>query len=127
VIEKEVRLKVAARVIVWVKLRIFIPYGNRCCKIHLSDGKFKEEAMQQIKAVRGSSLMTGKMVSSWLSSITDVFSKPRRILDFELPSELTNDDYEMILGVSRANFDILIGHCQSSIKRSRNRFKFNFK
>jgi hypothetical protein len=114
------RVTIEARVDIWIRKRIFIPLGNRCCKHHLSDGIFKEEALNLIKP-GPSALMTGQMVATWISTLTEVFSKPRMILDFEGGSPLTNDHYEMLLGVSRENFDTILELCQKSIKRSRNR------
>jgi hypothetical protein len=116
------RVQLEARVGAWVKRRIFIPSGNRCCKEHLVDGLLKEEALSQIKPGRSSALMTGKAVASWIFILTDVFCKPRCILDFEGTSPLTNDDYEMLLGVSRENFDRIMEQCQMPMRRSRNRY-----
>jgi hypothetical protein len=116
------RVTIEARVDMWIRKRIFIPVGNRCCKHHLSDGIFKEEALNMVKLGRDSALMTGQMVATWISTLTEVLSKPRKILDFEGGSPLTNDDYEMLLGVSRVNFDTIFELCQKSVKRSRNRY-----
>ncbi|OXA38533.1 hypothetical protein Fcan01_26735 [Folsomia candida] len=42
-------------------------------------------------------------------------------MDFSKDSRLTNSDYEMLLGVSMDNFDVLLAHCQGSVRNSANR------
>jgi hypothetical protein len=56
------RVTIDARVDMWNRKRVYIPLGNRCCKHHLSDGIFKEEACNMIKP-GPSALMTGQMVA----------------------------------------------------------------
>jgi hypothetical protein len=121
------RVNSEERIDVWIKKRIFIPLGTRCCKHHLINGIFKEEALDMIKVGRSSALMKGQMIGTWLSTLTDVFSKPRKILDFEGGSPLTNDDYEMLLCVSRENFDKILEQCRTSVKSSENRYNESVK
>jgi hypothetical protein len=115
------RISIEARLDVWIKRKLFVPAGNRTCIDHLSNGKFKDEALSSIKPERSAALMTGNVVSSWIHTLTDLFAKPRKLLDFNDSAQLTNEDYRALTGVCKEDFEVLLEHCKAALKSSKNR------
>ncbi|OXA46688.1 hypothetical protein Fcan01_18211 [Folsomia candida] len=118
-----VRTRIKRRAIIEVFLRrgILIPENNRCCKDHLEDEILKPEDMDAIEVEKPYSTLTGKQVAKWLTTLRKLATEKKLPIDFSKNSSLTNSDYEMLLGVSMASFEILLKHCEGPLRNSPNR------
>ncbi|OXA46405.1 hypothetical protein Fcan01_18813 [Folsomia candida] len=118
-----VRTRIKRRAIIEVFLRrgILIPENNRCCKDHLEDEILKPEDMDAIEVEKPYSTLTGKQVAKWLTTLRQLAREKKLPIDFSKNSSLTNSDYEMLLGVSIASFEVLLKHCEGPLRNSPNR------
>ncbi|OXA46662.1 hypothetical protein Fcan01_18834 [Folsomia candida] len=118
-----VRTRIKRRAIIEVFLRrgILIPENNRCCKDHLEDEILKPEDMDAIEVEKPYSTLTGKQVAKWLTTLRQLATEKKLPIDFSKNSSLTNSDYEMLLGVSIASFEVLLKHCEGPLRNSPNR------
>jgi hypothetical protein len=115
------RISLENRMDIWVRTRIFVSPGNRHCAKHIENGRLTDESLSAIKVKKAYSYLTGTEVSAFLHALTDLHLKPRKILTFDEDSGLTSGDYHMLLGVSRENFDLMMGCIKGPIKSSKNR------
>ena len=79
----------------------------RCCREHLADGVFNNEALQVITSTKDGVLLSPNQVTRLLSEMTKQAKRNVGLLSFDLDSRMTSDDYEMILGVTKEQFEIL--------------------
>ncbi|XP_062587204.1 uncharacterized protein LOC134248846 [Saccostrea cucullata] len=99
-----------ARFNVFLNCEVIVPAGSRCCPNHLEDGDFKSDVLPRIKATSESFLSR--------TAITDLIKRLRATaqhnkncrIDFDNSSNLTDNDYLTLTGISRDAFDEL---CES--------------
>ncbi|OXA46806.1 hypothetical protein Fcan01_18239 [Folsomia candida] len=115
------RIKKRAIIEVFIRRGILIPENNRCCREHLHGEMLKEDVLTSLVSARDSSSLTGEQVSKWMVTLRGIITEKKLPIDFSKDSRLTNSDYEMLLGVSIDNFDVLLAHCQGSVRNTANR------
>jgi len=116
------RIPNSARIDLFIRARIHIPEKNRVCKLHLLQGYFTEEAKTFIKATKPDTEVNGQQVSKWLNELADRLIQPRRPIDFNLPSQLTEGDFKLLTGIGEAAFNHLLEVLrESKMRESGNR------
>jgi len=115
-----IRVKAQVRIDTWMKIGVYIPDKNRMCEHHTTEGYLNEDALKQVK-VKSSTKMTSEEISKWFGLLTCEAKKTRKIIDFEPSSPFKSEDYELLLGVSRANFDSMMNFISGAVKTSENR------
>jgi len=103
----------------YIKTGIMIPQNNRCCDLHLDNGKIKPDVLLNLKHQNDHSHMTGAQVSKWLNIMRSEIITNRRILDFQ-KQNYDDSVYDMFLGLRKANFEVLHSEC-TGIRNSKNR------
>lgn len=109
------KIPISARLDVWLKLKVFIPPNNRICTNHLEFGIFLEECLNTIQPMRNYSLMNESTISKWILQITDLVAVRQAPLNFDKESVYTEEDYSMMLGVSKEQFEILLEFVKKDI------------
>jgi len=112
------RVPLTAVIDTWMNKQVFIPPSNRCCKMHLENGKLKKEIV--LSPQKKDSEISGTQLSKLMHGIASYFAKNRRTLDFD---GVNYDDqvYGMLLGVSKQNFEELYKVTCKDMRNSRNR------
>jgi len=116
------RVPYSAVIDAWIQKRIFVPPKNRCCKSHVAEGLFTLEAFQQIKATKSFAVTTGIEMSKWMHVVTDQLLVPKNLLDFEPTSRLTDKDFDMLLGLSKLQFEELFKYVSSDLRNTKLRY-----
>lgn len=109
---------------VWIEKTIMIPHENRSCGSHLSGKEFTDAAMQEITPTTHGVLMSDEELSHWildLSQMCKMNKEKRKRFDFEDPKNVPEEDYPILLGVTKANFDTMLSIIKSSLHKSVNR------
>jgi len=116
------RVPYLAVIDVWIQRRIFVPPKNRCCKSHLAHGLFSREALSAIEATNSHVVTTGLEMSKWMQALTDQFLVSRNFLDFEPSSRLTEAEFDMLLGLSKKQFEELFSYTTHSLRNTKLRY-----
>lgn len=109
------KIPISARLDVWFKLKCFIPPNNRICGEHLENGIFTLECLNQIKPNRNYSLMNETTISNWITQISNLNSLQKEPLSFDKGSIYTEEDYSMMLGVSKEHFEIMYQYIKNDM------------
>lgn len=109
-----------ARMDVFVRKEIVIPPGARCCAGHLVSGKLSDDAVQKIKTNDGV-LLNRTSVLTIIQSLREMaFEHPH--LDFDDISSMDDEDYKVLTGFSRVEFQDIVSSV-TSINSSKSRSK----
>jgi len=122
------RIPTEALLQAWSEVEVFLPHGNRCCKSHIKESLFNEEALHTLKsstALKSYTVMNRNRLMSWIKDLTQFLKTQRSILNFGRDTRFTSTDFEILLGVSKENFETLFQCCNKDIKNSKNRYKLN--
>jgi len=113
------RIPFAAIFEAYIKTGIMIPQNNRSCETHLTDGKINQEVLANMKAYSKHSVMTAIQVSKWMNMMRSEIITNRRVLNF---SNQNYDEtvYDMFVGLTKSNFEILHAECEG-MRSSKNR------
>jgi hypothetical protein len=109
---------------VWIEKNILIPHENRCCASHLAGKQFTDGSMDEIVATRRGVLMTDEQLSRWILDLSELCKKnkeQRKRFDFEAPNNVKDDDYHLLLGVTKPNFETILSIIKSGLHKSQNR------
>lgn len=113
---------------VWEEKNILLPQNNRCCSVHLINGKFSSEALDEIVSNKSGVLMNDEQIAAWILELstkpTNKYKKNVRF-DFEKEDELSEDEYKTLLGIGKEQFKILFNYIKGHIKDSCNRHPKN--
>lgn len=91
---------------VLVRKEIVIPPGARCFAGHLVSSKLSDDAVQQIKT-NDSVLLNRTSVLNIINSLREMaFEHPRLDLDDE--SSMHDEDYKVLTGFSRGEFQDIV-------------------
>jgi hypothetical protein len=118
------RIPKAALSQVWIEKNILIPHENRCCGSHLVGKEFSDEAMDQITATTHGILMTDEELSRWildLSLLCKTKQEKRKRFDFNDSKNIKDEDYPLLLGVTKQNFETMLSMIRSKLHKSQNR------
>jgi len=111
-----------ARVQMYKETGIRIPKNNRCCKSHLANKRFTPEVLKEKIILTEDTNMDSEEISEWIADLTGLAFKKGPLIDFEYNSDLTEEDYQILTGYSKVDFDVIMGYCKSlhsSINRSK--------
>ncbi|CAF3216884.1 unnamed protein product [Rotaria sp. Silwood2] len=106
---------------------ILISFGSRCCEKHISAGYLNAGALQRIRKEENKCYLTMEEFIDMLviiknafllkvSTIEDFRNAP--LLNFDDLTRITSDNYYVLTGLSRANFDNLCSRIPSSALRN---------
>jgi hypothetical protein len=104
------RLPKSAQVQAWIEKTILIPHNNRCCPEHLDGKNFSEEALAMIEGKKEGVLLSDDELATWILNMTSHCKKQlgkRRRIDFDNTNNVLASDYNLLLGISKDNFEIL--------------------
>lgn len=118
------RIPATALMQAWRIRRIKIPRENRCCSEHLVNGKLTPMSLQLINPSKEYTTMSAEAVTEFIHDLTDEISKSQLAVDFNTNSNLTSDNYKLLLGITREQFDDLMTYCKT-VKSSPNRSSRN--
>jgi len=113
------RVPLSAVIDTWMNMQVFIPPSNRCCKIHIENGKLNKNIV--LRPQKQSAEISGTQLSKLMHGIASYFAKNKRTLDFD---GVKYDDqvYQMLLGVSKQNFEDLFKVTSKDMRNSKNRY-----
>jgi hypothetical protein len=94
----------------WIKKKVYVSRKTRCCKSHLQNKRFTDESLAMITGKKNEVTLTDKEIVQWVNDITSEALRPGRFADFGVNSDMTSDDYKLLTGLSREEFDALHGH-----------------
>lgn len=102
---------------------VWIPDGARCCASHLVDRQIKSEEFDKIKptSIRTQEL-TAADVDVLLNKSRDLLKNQKRLFNFDNPRDMSDDDYQLLTGLSIHDFNDFVDIISSSnIRHSSNR------
>lgn len=95
-----------ARFRAYIQSEIFVQSGSRCCPVHIENGLLSKDAMEKIKASKGSSHLNRSSILELLQQAREeVLKKENTRLDFDDPMSLSDTDYLSLTGLTRDQFD----------------------
>jgi hypothetical protein len=95
--------------------------GSRCCPRHIEDGILSKEAMDKIKASKGSCHLNRSAILELLQQVREeVLRKNEKRLDFDDPMGLSDLDYLNLTGLTREQFNDIMENI-NNIKPTKNR------
>jgi hypothetical protein len=91
----------AERKMIFMKRDIFIPAGNRCCKVHLYDDHLSLEALLQVTAVEFDvALLDTNAVTELLNDCHKTI-QGMKTFDFDDPTSFSSKSYYNLTGLDR--------------------------
>jgi hypothetical protein len=74
---------------VWEEKNILLPQNNRCCSVHLINGKFSSEALDEIVSNKSGVLMNDEQIAAWILELsTKPTNKYKKMLDLILKRKM---------------------------------------
>jgi len=107
----------------WIRRQIFIPSKNRCYKSHLTNGIFTQETIDNLQPTKSYAEVTGTEMSKWMKVVTDQLLIARNIFDFEPNSRMSEQDFDMLVGLSKTQFEDLFSYVEKSLRNTKLRYK----
>lgn len=100
-----------------------LPHENRTCFDHLNGDKFSEEALERIKPTKDGVLMSDEKLTNWILEMTLLVKKQlkRKRVDFDDIENVPMEDYKLLTGLSKADFELLLEYLKGNLNNSRNR------
>ena len=108
----------------FVKKKIFVTFGSRCCADHLTDGGFlKEECFSQIDVYKEEKTFNKFQMECFFKSVSSSYKRTNSI--FAKFGDMKNLDPELCESITTLTKDefILLNSCLPSIKNSNRRSK----
>lgn len=112
----------SARYDLFLKRGIIVPYGSRCCGIHIeNDGHFTIDAAESIVTRNELSSFNRTDIKDLLESIRETANKnSQKRIDFDSPDGLSNEDCFILTGLNHDNFVDICSHIKPSALRDTN-------
>lgn len=91
---------------VFFSRNVWIPEGARCCASHLNNHRLTTEAIDLVKpfAILNAQLSSAD-VQLLLCNAQKLLQNDKKRFSFDDPRDLNDDDYRLLTGLSRNNFD----------------------
>ncbi|XP_061176014.1 uncharacterized protein LOC133184966 [Saccostrea echinata] len=103
---KLISLSNQARLHVLIIGEIIIPSGARCCTGHLINGKLSEKAIENIKTSEGV-MLNRTAVYNIIQDLREIVFRNSR-LDFDDEGNMDDDDYKILTGLTRREFEDVV-------------------
>lgn len=103
---------------VWLRKKIYISTGSRCCKEHLLGKEFNQESMALIEGTQNHIRLTDEELVEWIDAITNEATRTKLPIDFNEDSKMSNEEYEVFTGLNRQQFDDLLTFCRADLRNS---------
>lgn len=98
----------------WVINNIWLPANNRCCPHHIIEGRFTEEAVKTLRGHSKKGAWLSKLeIQEWLSHYQMKAHENRVDVD---SSNMQDEDYELLFGVNKTNFDDLFASIKENLR-----------
>ncbi|CAF1977187.1 unnamed protein product [Rotaria magnacalcarata] len=110
------------RYLLLLKKNIFIPEGARFCPDHVTNRRFKSEAIDKIAPYSTQMKKVNAVDVQLLLSNCQMLYEDKKRFDFDNSQSMSDDEYRTLTSLSKSQFDDLIGRLsQSNILNSSNR------
>ncbi|CAF0935192.1 unnamed protein product [Didymodactylos carnosus] len=105
-----------------LKKNVFIPEGARCCSDHVTNRRFKSEAMDKIAPYSIQMKKLNAVDVQLLLSKWQMLYKNKKRFDFDNSQSMSDDEYRALTSLSKSQFDDRIRRLsQSKMRNSSNR------
>ncbi|XP_021965136.1 uncharacterized protein LOC110860413 [Folsomia candida] len=102
----------------WLRKKVYISPGSRCCRDHLMGNMFTESTLQLIEGTRDNVRVTNSELVEWIDVITEEAIRKELPINFNADSKMTSEEYEIFTGLSREQFDSVLQYCREDIRNS---------
>ncbi|CAF4608076.1 unnamed protein product, partial [Rotaria socialis] len=110
------------RYLLLLKKNIFIPEGARFFPDHVTNRRFKSEAIDKIAPYSTQMKKVNAVDVQLLLSNCQMLYEDKKRFDFDNSQSMSDDEYRTLTSLSKSQFDDLIGRLsQSNILNSSNR------
>ncbi|XP_055997806.1 uncharacterized protein LOC125683246 [Ostrea edulis] len=109
------------RTAVFVEHNILIPSGNRCCPVHLKDGRFTNDAIHQLPTTEQAFINRTTILSLLQQMRFLCHRNEKSHLDFDDLQTLTDADYMALLGLNKDNFQTVCDSLKHQVKQTPSR------
>lgn len=74
--------------------------------------------MELIEGTQNYILLTDEELVEWVDAITEEATRTKLPIDFNEDSKMTNEEYEVLTGLNREEFDTLLTYCRADLRNS---------
>jgi len=105
---------------IWTTKKYFVYLGSRSCPHHLNEhGLLKAEAFNILNPTSSQTQVTAEQIKDFIMSIA---FKPKSSNIFTFNEDgVAPQDYKLLTGLTKDNFDTLYTHCHVELRSSANR------
>ncbi|XP_062618934.1 uncharacterized protein LOC134280537 [Saccostrea cucullata] len=100
-----------ARVRAFLRKKMFVPAGSRCCPKHIADKEFTDDALQQMQQTNPDTNINRTSIVELLQQTREFALRNESIrLNFDDAKSMDNEDYYNLTGLTKDQFDELLSY-----------------